>query len=135
MKLLRGILLACAIAHAGPLPACGSQFQYSCASPTLGGYIVITPLSGTASTEITGFNSSNAVVFDQTIPIPPSGPARNEVQLAVIESDNLLALQSGQASTLASCSSSASMLRAESRGGRLSSSLLTLSAIRQWRRR
>src|SRR5580700_1894695 len=107
MRLLCGILLCSAIVHAGPLPSCGSQFQYSCASPTLGGFTVITPLASTGSTEITGYNSSNAVIFDQTIPIPPSGPAGNDVQLAVQSADAQLAIQSGQASTLPACASNA----------------------------
>jgi hypothetical protein len=72
----------------------------------LGGYTVITPLSSTGSTEISGYSTSDAVVFDQTIPIPPSGPAGADVQNAVIHADNLLAIQSGQANTLRARSSS-----------------------------
>jgi hypothetical protein len=110
MRLLCGILLCSAIVHAGPIPSCGSQFQYSCASPTLGGFTVITPLASTGSTEITGYNSSNAVVFDQTIPIPPGGPAGHDVQLSVLNADAQLAIQSGQATTLAPCTSSSTTL-------------------------
>jgi hypothetical protein len=110
MKLLCAILLGCAIVHAGPLPACGGQFDYSCASPTPGGFTVITPLTGIGSTEITGFNSSNAVVFDQTIPIPPSGPAGADVQLSVLNADAQLALQSGQENTLPACTLSSTTI-------------------------
>ncbi len=121
-------LLACAaIVHAGSLPACGSQFQYSCASPTLGGYTVITPLSGTGSTEITGFNSSNAVVFDQTIPAPPTGPPGVEVSDAVLQADARLAVQSGQASTLPACASTPTLCIAFNPGLNPTSVLVTAS--------
>jgi len=93
------------VAHGGPILACGSQFQYSCTSATLGGYTVITPLSGTGSTEITGYNASSTVVFDQTIPTPPTGPAGSDVQEAVLHADALIAIQAGLYSTLPACSS------------------------------
>src|SRR5580704_15879189 len=108
MKLVWGILVCCAIVHAGPLPACGSQFQYSCLSPALGGYTIITPLASIGSTEITGYNSSNAVVFDQTIPTPPTGPAGSDVQNAVSYADALIAEQSGLLLTLPPCSGTSS---------------------------
>jgi hypothetical protein len=94
------------VAQATP-PACTTQFQYNCASSTLGGYTVITPLAATGETQIEGFNASNAVVFNQTPPIPPSGSAASDTptQQAVLQADALLAAQSGQASTLPACGS------------------------------
>jgi len=102
-SVLAGLVFAAAIAHAGPVPMCGTQFQYDCVSLTLGGYTVITTLGSTGQTEITGYSQSSSVVFDQVIPIPPTGPAGNDVQEAVLHADALIALQSGQASTLPSC--------------------------------
>jgi hypothetical protein len=94
------------VAQATP-PACTTQFQYDCAAATLGGYTVITPLASTGQTQIEGFNASNAVVFNQTLPIPPVGSAASDVptQQAVLQADALLAAQSGQASTLPACGS------------------------------
>jgi len=58
-------------------------------------------------TQIEGFNSSNTLVFNTTIPIPPSGSAASDTptQNAVLQADALLAAQSGLASTLPACSS------------------------------
>ncbi|HEY1221009.1 MAG TPA: hypothetical protein VGF03_18850 [Bryobacteraceae bacterium] len=96
--LLSSLLLAAALAQAAP-PSCGTQFQYSCSAATLGGYTVITPLASTGQTEITGYNTSNTVVFDVTIPIPPSGASASDspTQNAVLQADTLLAASLGPA--------------------------------------
>jgi len=106
MRLLIASLLATGLAQAAP-PVCGTQFQYSCSSATLGGTTVITPLASTGQTQIVGYNASNAVVFNQTLPIPPSGTAAsdNPTQQAVLQADALVAAQSGLASTLPACGS------------------------------
>jgi len=103
---LAGLLLTAGLVQAAP-PACGTQFQYSCSSATLGGYTVITPLAATGQTQIVGYNASSAVVFNQTLPIPPSGTAAsdNPTQQAVLQADALVAAQSGLASTLPACGS------------------------------
>ena len=103
MKIL-AILCLTAVAQAAP-PACTTQFQYNCSSATLGGYTVITPLASTGQTQIEGFSTSNAVVFNEALPIPPSGSAASDgpTQQAVLQADALLAVQSGQASTLPAC--------------------------------
>ena len=105
MRILAFLCLT-AVAQAAP-PACTTQFQYNCSSATLGGYTVITPLASTGQTQIEGFSTSNAVVVNQTIPIPPSGSAATDTptQQAVLQADALVAAQSGQASTLPACSS------------------------------
>ena len=105
MKIL-AILCVATAAQAAP-PACTTQFQYNCSSATLGGYTVITPLAPTGQTQIEGFSTANAVVFNQTLPIPPSGSAATDTptRQAVLQADALLAAQSGQASTLPACSS------------------------------
>ena len=104
------ILCAAAVAQAAP-QACTTQFQYSCSSAIMGGYTVITPLASTGQTQIQGFNTSNAVVFNTTIPIPPVGTAASDIptQQAVLQADALLAVSLGfaQAETLPACSSSA----------------------------
>ena len=117
MKIL-AILCLAAVAKAAP-PACITQFQYNCAVATLGGYTVITPLAGTGETQIEGFNTSNAVVFNLTLPIPPSGSAASDTptQQAVLQADALLAVQSGQASTLPACSSASPPCIAPDPGG------------------
>jgi len=106
MRLLFALLLATGMTQAAP-PACGTQFQYSCSSATLGGSTLITPLASTGQTQIVGYNASNAVVFNQTLPIPPSGSAASDVatQQAVLQADALVAAQSGLASTLPPCGS------------------------------
>jgi len=100
------LILAVAAAQAAP-PACTTQFQYNCSSSTLGGYTVITPLASTGETQIEGFSTANAVVFNLTLPVPPSGSAASDTptQQAVLQADALLAAQSGLASTLPACSS------------------------------
>jgi len=106
MRLLIASLLATGLAQAAP-PVCGTQFQYSCSSATLGGYTVITPLASTGQTQIAGYNSSSVSVFNQTVPIPPAGAAASDVatQQAVLQADALVAAQSGLASTLPACGS------------------------------
>jgi probable HAF family extracellular repeat protein len=74
MKPVYLLICAASISHA-TLPACTTPYQYSCQSPTLGGYTVITPLPATGSIEIAGYTAGGTAVFDQTIPIPPSGVA------------------------------------------------------------
>ena len=66
---------------------------------------MITPLAATGETQIEGLSSSNAVVFNQTLPIPPSGSAATDTptQQAVLQADALLAVQSGLSSTLPAC--------------------------------
>jgi hypothetical protein len=95
MRILALLCLA-AVAQAAP-PACTTQFQYNCSATTLGGYTVITPLAATGETQIEGFNSSNAVVFDTTIPIPPVGSAASDTptQQAVLQAETLLAAALG----------------------------------------
>jgi hypothetical protein len=106
--LLSSLLLTAALAQAAP-PSCGMQFQYSCSSATLGGYTVITPLASTGQTQIIGYNASNAVVFNQTLPIPPSGTAASDIatQQAVLQANAQIAVSLGfaQASTLPACGS------------------------------
>ena len=101
------LLCLATVAQAAP-PACTTQFQYACSSTTLGGYTVITPLAATGETQIQGFNTSNAVVFNTTIPIPPAGAAATDTptQQAVLQADALLAISLGyaQADTLPACS-------------------------------
>jgi hypothetical protein len=92
---LVGLVFAAAMAHAGPVTMCGTQFQYDCVALTLGGYTVITTLGSTGQTEITGYSQSSSVVFDQVIPIPPTGPEGNDVQEAALHADAKLAIQSG----------------------------------------
>ena len=58
------ILCAATVAQAA-LPVCTTQFQYSCSSATMGGYTVITPLASTGQTQIQGFSTSNALIFNQ----------------------------------------------------------------------
>jgi hypothetical protein len=120
MKIL-AIFCLTAVAQATP-PACTTQFQYNCASSTLGGYTVITPLASTGQTQIEGFSTSNAVVFNQTIPIPPLGSAASDVatQQAVLQADALLAvsLGSAQAETLPACSSAGPPCLAVNPGGK-----------------
>ena len=103
MRIL-ALLCAATVAQAA-VPACTTQFQYNCSATTLGGYTVITPLASTGQTQIQGFSTSNAVVYNQTLPIPPSGSAASDTptQQAVLQADGLLAAQSGQASTLPAC--------------------------------
>ena len=117
MKILAILCMATA-AQAAP-QACATQFQYNCSSSTLGGYTVITPLASTGQTQIEGFSSSNAVVFNETLPIPPSGSAASDTptQQAVLQADALLAAQSGQASTLPACSSASPPCLAPDPGG------------------
>ena len=97
MKIL-AILCVATAAQAAP-PACTTQFQYNCSSATLGGYTVITPLAPTGQTQIEGFSTANAVVFNQTLPIPPSGSAASDTptQQAVLQAAALVAAESGQA--------------------------------------
>src|SRR5579872_7359022 len=104
-KVLVGVFLAAGLAQAASV-ACGTQFQYSCTSATLGGYTVITPLASTGQTQIMGFTASNAVVFNQTLPIPPSGTAASDVatQQAVLQADAQIAIQAGLASSFPACS-------------------------------
>jgi len=106
MRLVLALLLAAGLVEAAP-PACGTQFQYSCSAATLGGYTVITPLASTGQTQIVGYNASSVSVFNQTLPIPPSGTAASDVatQQAVLQADALVAAQSGLASTLPACGS------------------------------
>ena len=117
MKIL-AILCVATAAQAAP-PACTTQFQYNCSSATLGGYTVITPLAPTGQTQIEGFSTANAVVFNQTLPIPPSGSAATDTptRQAVLQADALLAAQSGQASTLPACSSASPPCLAPDPGG------------------
>ena len=118
MKILT-ILCLTAVAQAAP-PACTTQFQYNCSAPTLGGYTVITPSPATGETQIEGFSTSNAVVYNTTVPIPPSGSAASDTptQQAVLQADALLAVQSGQASTLPACSSAGPPCLTPNTGGR-----------------
>ena len=117
MKILT-ILCLTVVAQATP-QACTAQFQYNCSSATLGGYTVITPLASTGQTQIEGFSTSNAVVFNQTIPIPPVGSAASDTptQQAVLQADALLAVQSGQASTLPACYTAVPCLLDSPNGG------------------
>ena len=119
MRILAFLGMA-AVALAAP-PACTTQFQYNCSSSTLGGYTVITPLASTGETQIEGFSTSNAVVFNQTIPIPPSGSAASDgpTQQAVLQADALLAVSLGyaQAETLPACSSASPPCIAPDPGG------------------
>ena len=82
---------------------------------------MITRLASTGQTQITGYNASNAVVFTQTLPIPPSGSAASDVptQQAVLQADALLAVSLGwaQAETLPACSSSGPPCLAPNPGG------------------
>jgi len=104
--LIAAILFACAAA-AGPLTTCATQFAYSCIAPTVGGYTVTTPLPATGSTEVTGYLTGGAVVFDQTVPIPPSNSPASDVQQLIIQADDQVVLQSGMGASLPACTSSA----------------------------
>src|ERR1017187_9963766 len=117
MRML-ALLGASTVAQAAP-PVCTTQFQYNCSATTLGGYTVITPLASTGQTQIQGFSTSNAVVFNQTLPIPPSGSAASDTptQQAVLLADVQVAAQSGQASTLPACSSGGPPCLAPNPGG------------------
>jgi len=46
---IAGLLCLGAAARGGPLQACGSQFDYGCASATFGGYTVISPINSSGS--------------------------------------------------------------------------------------
>jgi hypothetical protein len=99
------LILFPAAAYAGPLPACTSPFQYSCVNTTAGGYTIVTPLASTGSTEITGYNSSNSVIFDETIPLPPNGTGITDqyVQSTLAYAEAQVAIQTGQAGSLPAC--------------------------------
>src|ERR1039458_10176800 len=97
MRIL-ALLCAATVAQAA-IPACTTQFQYSCSAATLGGYTLITPLASTGQTQIQGFSTSNAVVYNQTLPIPPLGSAASDTptQQAVLQAEALLAVSLGYA--------------------------------------
>ena len=118
MKIL-AILCVATVAQAAP-SACTTQFQYNCSAATLGGYTVITPLASTGQTQIEGFSTANAVVFNQTLPIPPSGSAASDTptQQAVLQADAVVAAQSGLASTLPACSSASPPCITPNQGGK-----------------
>ena len=82
---------------------------------------MIMPLASTGQTQITGYNASNAVVFTQTIPIPPLGSGASDAptRQAVLQADALLAVSLGyeQANALPECSSSGSPCLAPNPGG------------------
>jgi len=132
MRLLFALLLATGMTQAAP-PACGTQFQYSCSSATLGGSTLITPLASTGQTQIVGYNASNAVVFNQTLPIPPSGSAASDVatQQAVLQADALVAAQSGLASTLPACGSAVPCLAPNPGGSTVVTNSTTSSYVAQ----
>ena len=105
MKTTLLVFVLGAVAWGGPLPACTSSFQYTCAQGVVGGYYVLTPFSATGSTEITGFTTGGTQVYDATIPSPPNGPGSAAVQWEIGYASDLVAVQSGQAGSLPACAS------------------------------